>query len=150
MTIGTSPVNTSTRMATFATSLLTGGSHQITATYSGSANDAPSTSAALTKLVNKAGSKVMLASSLNPSNFGNPVTFTATVVPAFGGSVSGTVTFKNFGTVLGSGAVNSSTGKATFSTSTLRGAETHSMTAVYSGNTNLNGNTSPVLSQVVK
>jgi pro-kumamolisin-like protein/Big-like domain-containing protein len=150
VTIGTSLVNTSNRMATFATSLLTGGSHQLTAVYSGSGNDAPSTSAALTKIVNKAGSKVTLASSLNPSNSGQAVTLNAIVVPAFGGSVSGTVTFKNFGTVIGSSSVNSSTGKATFTTSTLRGNETHSITAVYLGNANLNGNTSPAVSQVVK
>jgi Big-like domain-containing protein len=150
VTLGASAVNTSSHVATFATSLLTGGSHHITAIYGGNVNDGPSTSETLTKLINKAGSKVTLASSRNPSNFGNLVTFTATVVPAFGGSVSGTVSFKNFGTVLGSAAVNTSTGKATFSTSTLKGAETHAMTAVYSGNTNLNGNTSPALSQVVK
>jgi hypothetical protein len=150
VTLGTGAVNVSTHVATFATSLLTGGSHQIMAIYSGSVNDGPSTSDVLTKVINKAGSKVTLASSPNPSNFGTLVTFTATVAPAFGGSVSGAVMFKNFGTVLGSAAVNSSTGKATFSASTLKGAETHSMTAVYSGNASLNGNTSPVLSQVVK
>jgi hypothetical protein len=150
VTLGTTTVNTSTHLAIFTTSLLTGGSHQITATYGGNVDDAPSTSAALTKVVNKAGSKVTLASSPNPSNFGNSVTFTATVIPAFGGSVSGTVMFKNFGTVLGSAAINSSTGKATFSTSILKGAETHLMTAVYSGNGSLAGNTSPILSQVVK
>jgi hypothetical protein len=150
LTLGTSAVNTSTHVATFATSLLTGGSHQIMAIYGGSVNDGPSTSEVLTKVINKAGSKVTLASSRNPSNFGTLVTFTAAVVPTFGGSVSGTVTFKNFGTVLGSAAVNTSTGKATFSTSILKGAETHSMTAVYSGNASLAGNTSPILSQVVK
>jgi hypothetical protein len=76
------------------------------------------------------------------------VTFTATVSatsPA-AGTPSGTVTFKDGGSTLGSGALAG--GSATFSTSALTGG-THSITAVYNGDGNFNGSTSSALSQLV-
>jgi hypothetical protein len=88
-----------------------------------------------------------LASSLNPSLFGQSVTFTATVTST-GATLTptGTVTFKDGTTTLGTGSLGS--GKATFKTSALSVAS-HSITAVYGGSTNFSGSTSPVLSQVV-
>ncbi len=88
-----------------------------------------------------------LSSSANPSLHGNPVTFTAVVVPTLsGGAPSGTVTFKNGTVTLGTGSV--SAGKATLSTTTL-GVGAHSITAVYSGNSNFAGSTSVSIHQVV-
>jgi hypothetical protein len=46
---------------------------------------------------------VTLTSSQNPSNFGQAVTFTATVT---GTSPTGTVTFKDGATVLGTGTLS--------------------------------------------
>ena len=107
-------------------------------------NSAPATTA-----VSKADANVTLASSKNPATYGDNVTFTATVTPKSPstGSPTGTVTFKDGATTLGSGAVDNS-GVATLSTSSLNAA-THSITAEYSGDTNFNGASSAALSQVV-
>jgi hypothetical protein len=87
-----------------------------------------------------------LASSLNPSNFGQSVTFTATVSSG-SGTPTGTVTFKDGTTALGT--VNLSSGQAQLSTSTLSVA-THSITAIYNGTSTFSTSTSATLSQAVK
>jgi hypothetical protein len=71
--IGSSPVSGSGKngSATLAVSTLAAGARAITAAYSGDANNPASTSAPLTQLV-KAASTVALASSGNPSNYGQP------------------------------------------------------------------------------
>jgi len=84
-----------------------------------------------------------LASSANPSGYGSSVTFTATVT---GSSPTGTVTFNDGTTNLGTGAVSG--GKATLATSTLI-VGTHSITAAYSGDTKNNASTSSALTQTV-
>ena len=82
-----------------------------------------------------------LASSLNPSVYGQPVTFTATVSPVLEpGSVAptGTVTFYDNGTAIGTGtlAVVGGVDKATFTTSALP-AGADAITAAYtSGDAN--------------
>ncbi len=72
------------------------------------------------------------------------VTFTATVSPA---TATGTVTFKEGTTTLGTGTL--SAGRTTFSISTLTQG-THTITAVYGGNTTYAGSTSVNLTQTVK
>jgi len=129
--------------ATFSTSTLTAGSHSITAAYGGATSYNTSTSSTLTQTVNKANTTLTLASSKNPSTYGSSVTFTATVSPS---AATGTVTFKDGSTILGTGTVSS--GKATFGTSTLI-AGSHSITAVYGGDTNYNTSTSSALTQTV-
>ncbi len=91
-----------------------------------------------------------VSSSINPSGFGQSVTFTATVAPIAPatGTPTGTVQFKDGSTNLGS-AVTLSNGSAQFTTSTLTGGS-HSITAVYSGDTNFITSTSTAISQVVK
>jgi hypothetical protein len=86
-----------------------------------------------------------VASSLNPSTFGQSVTFTATVTSS-GGTPPGQVTFKDGSTTLGTATLAS--GKATLATKTLS-VGSHSITAVYGGSTDFSGSTSAVLSQVV-
>jgi hypothetical protein len=140
-TLGTGTL--SSGKATFSTSTLTAGSHSITAAYGGATNYNGSTSSELTQTVNKANTTLTLASSKNPSTYGSSVTFTATVSPS---AATGTVTFKDGTTTLGTGTVSS--GKATFSTSTLIAAS-HSITAVYGGDTNYNTSTSSALTQTV-
>jgi hypothetical protein len=144
--IGTATLNAS-GIATHTMSSLTVGAHSMTVTYAGDTNHAGSNSAALTQTVNKASTKTAVVSSHNPSTHGTAVTFTATVTPAFGGTATGTVTFKNGTTVLGTGAVNASN-KATFTTSTLA-VGTHSITGTYGGNASFKVSVSPVLKQVV-
>ena len=89
--------------------------------------------------------QVTVASNLNPSTYGNPVTFTATVNPS---TATGTVTFYDFnGTVtLGSGTLNS--GMATLTISTIAPG-VHSITATYNGDAHDVSSTSAVLGQTV-
>jgi len=89
-------------------------------------------------------STTAIASSLNPSSFGQAVTFTASVTPA---SATGTITFKNGSATLGTVAIAS--GKAKLTTSALM-AGTHTITAVYGGSSTVAGSTSPAVSQTVK
>ena len=107
-----------------------------------------SASAALTETVAKATSTTVATSSLNPSIYGEAVTFTATITSSHGGSVSGTVTFKDGATTLGTGAVNTTTNKATFTTSVLAEGS-HSITADYGGSVNDAASNSAALAQTV-
>lgn len=136
--------------ASLSTSALAAGAHSITASYSGDANDSASTSSVLTQTVNSViATTTSLTSAPNPSVRGQSVTFTAKVVPTSGtGTPTGTVSFLNGSAVIGSSAVNGS-GVATLAYSGLA-AGTHSITAKYSGDSNYNGSTSVVLSQVVR
>jgi hypothetical protein len=90
-----------------------------------------------------------LTSSVDPSVFGQPVTFTATVsaVPPGSGTPTGTVTFKDNGVTLATSIMTG--GSATFLTSSFS-AGTHRITAVYGSDTNFFGSTSGTLSQTVK
>jgi hypothetical protein len=90
-------------------------------------------------------SSTSLASSLNPSNVGQSVTFTATVT---GSTPTGTVQFKDGVTSLGAPVTVNGAGVATLATSALSVA-THSITAVYSGDGSNATSTSPIVSQVV-
>ncbi len=146
-TIGTGTL--SGGLASFTTTSLAAGTHSLSAVYAGSANDLSSASAALKVTVGKAGTKTAIASSLNPATHGTAVTFAATVSPAYAGTVSGTVTFKNGSATLGTAAVNTSTHKATLTTSALA-TGTHTITALYGGSSNLNASTSAALSEVIK
>ena len=141
-TLGTGSL--SSGKATYSTSTLTAGSHSITGSYAGDSNCNSSTSSALTQTVNKANTTTTLSSSSNPSAFGSTVTFTATVSST---TATGTATFKDGSTTLGTG--NVSNGVATYSTSSLA-IGSHSITAVYSGDSNYNTSTSSKLTQAVK
>ena len=87
-----------------------------------------------------------LSPSANPSPVDQPVTFTATIAPAGGGTPIGSVNFLDNGTVIGQGAVNGS-GKATFTTSSLAGGP-HSITAQSFG-TNFPGSVSSALNETI-
>jgi len=145
--LGTRTLNAA-GVATISTNALAIGNHSITAVYAGNADFLASTSPARSQTINKASTKSAVASSKNPSTHGTAVTFTATVTPAFGGTATGKVTFKDGAAVLGTGTVNASN-KATFTTSTLA-VGTHNITAVYPGDTHFAGSTSAALKQVVK
>ncbi|MFB7613991.1 Ig-like domain repeat protein [Kitasatospora sp. NPDC056181] len=88
-----------------------------------------------------------LASSVDPSVYGQPVAFTATVVPPPDG---GTVTFKVDGTQLGSPvAVNTTTGAATSAGTAALSVGTHNVDAAYNGDPNYQGDTAMTLVQTV-
>src|SRR5262249_6876561 len=112
-----------------------------------------STAPAFSQTVNRANSLSTVGSSVNPSVFGQSVTFTATVtaVAPGAGTPSGTVTFKDGGRTVSTQRLSG--GVATFTTSALS-VGSHSVTATYSGDSNFNatgmgGSTAPALNQVV-
>jgi Pro-kumamolisin, activation domain/Bacterial Ig-like domain (group 3) len=131
--------------ATLSTSALTGGSHSISATYAGATYFTGST-ASLTEVIANT-TTTTLASSANPSQFGQSVTFTATIGHSGSASPTGTVQFLNGTAVLGTAPVSG--GTAALSTSTLTVAASHSIKAVYSGDANFSGSTSGVFKQQV-
>jgi MBG domain (YGX type)/Bacterial Ig-like domain (group 3)/Beta-propeller repeat len=88
-----------------------------------------------------------LTSSLSSSVDGQAITLTAQITPSLVGTPTGTVTFSDGATVLGTGPLNGS-GSASISTSLLP-AGTDSITAVYSGDTYFGGSTSSALALTV-
>ncbi len=146
--LGTVALNGSGQ-ATLSTSALTLGAHTITVQYAGDANFLASTSLGLTQNISQAATSTTVASGLNPSVFGQSVTFTATVVVTAPGTgtPTGTVTFRDGVTVMGTGTLNGS-GQATFSTSSLN-AGAHGINAQYAGDANYQASTSANLTQNV-
>jgi hypothetical protein len=129
--------------ATCNVTTLAVGAHSITATYDGDANDFPSTSSVLMQNVTIATPVVSVISSANPSAVGQVVTLVAAVSPFI---ATGTVTFFDGESLLGTGTLN--LGAATLAISTLS-AGSHSLSATYGGDANDNPGTSPVVTQVV-
>ena len=93
--------------------------------------------------VNKASIGLSLSSSVSESSHGRAVTFTATVTGAKG---TGTVTFQDGESTMGSSTL--SNGAATYTISTLS-IGSHSITAVYSGDANFAGSTSSAVDLTV-
>jgi Bacterial Ig-like domain (group 3) len=88
-----------------------------------------------------------LTASPTSSKVNDPVDFTATVTPSSAITPTGTVTFMDGATTLGSSRPLVSK-QASFQTS-FANAGTHSITAVYSGDSNFTGSTSPALNYSV-
>ena len=88
---------------------------------------------------------IALASSANPALLSNSIVLTATVSSS-AGTPTGSVSFYDEATLLGSGTL--AAGTATYATSSLA-SDTHSITAVYAGDSGFLSATSSVLSQVV-
>ncbi len=136
---------TASGVATFTTSSLAVGTHSITASYSGDTQYSASTSAPISQTISKNTTTTAVTSSLNPSSYEQPVTFTV-IVSSRGVTPTGTVTFENGSTPIGSGTLTN--GIAIFSTATLA-TGTSSITAVYGGDTSSLNSTSPALNQIV-
>ena len=120
--------------------------YPITYSYDGNTNFNAASNSSTTLTVTSSASATGLTSSVNPSNFGESVTFAASV-SASSGTPTGTVIFKDGSTNLGSGTLSS--GKTSFTTSTLA-VGGHSIEAVYGGDQNFASSTSSVLTQMVK
>jgi hypothetical protein len=99
-------------------------------------------------LLNNGGTVLTTTSSMNPSQFGQPVAFTTTVTASVhgAGNPTGTVSFVNGSTILGASVI--SDGKASLTTSTLA-VGTHAISAFYSGNANFNPSAARPLRQMV-
>jgi hypothetical protein len=95
----------------------------------------------------KAGTSTSIISNLNPSTYGQKVTWTATVTSTGSITPTGKVSFTWNGYTIGSATLNSS-GVATLTKSNLN-ADAFPLTAVYAGDATNLGSTSAVLSQVV-
>ncbi len=137
---------TSGGAASFSISSLSVAAHGITAVYAGDSTLAASTSKAISQVVTKDATSTVVSSSINPSAYGQAVTFTAVATPMGSYAIAGTVTFKSGGTVLGTGSTTN--GSASYTTSALT-AGAASITAVYNGDSNNAVSTSAALSQAV-
>lgn len=139
-------VSLSAGVAKYSTSALPAGTNVITAAYQGDANHNTSTSAPVDQMVLVA-TTTTLATSPNPSIYGQPVLLTAAVTSSAGTPPNGeAITFKQGSTVLGSGNLNG--GTATFSVATLA-VGTKGLSAVYGGDSKFNTSTSSTVSQVI-
>jgi hypothetical protein len=131
-------------VATCTYAILPAGLDMVTATYSGDANFS-STSGLLNQRV-LAITTTTLASSATVSMSGSSVTFTATVTTSGSTVPTGTISFVDDSTTMGTGTLTS--GVASYTTLSL-GVGQHQMTAVYSDDTNNAGSVSAVLTQTV-
>ena len=123
---------------------LTAGSHSFACTYAGDTKFYGSTSNTTSGNVGQASTSVSLGTSGTPSNYGSAVTFTASVSPS---AATGTIQFKDGASNLGS-PVTLSGDSAVYTTSTLT-VGSHTITAVYNGDTNYAGSTSAGTTQTV-
>jgi hypothetical protein len=147
--LGTMPLSTTGGIttATFTTASLTAGTHPITTAYSGDSNNAPSTSDPLSQIV-EAGTITTLSTSGSPSLLNGTVTFTVSVPAAANGQPTGTVSFRDNGTEIGTGTLDGS-GNTSFATSALT-LGSHPITAVYLRDALNAGSTSAVVTQNVQ
>jgi uncharacterized repeat protein (TIGR01451 family) len=122
-----------------------GVSGSLTNAVTATATNATSASNSVAISVNFVSTTISLSSSANPSAPGQSVTFTARVASG-GGTPTGTVTFGDGASAIGTGAL--AAGVATFTTASLsKGA--HSITAIYAGATGFAASASSALTQTV-
>ena len=140
-------VNGSSATATFTTSSLTVATHPITAVYSGDSFDSPSTSPSLSQVVQNATDGVTLSSSAASIVFGSPLTLTATV-SGDGSTPTGTVALLDGASTVASLPVPAN-GIVIFVNPALA-IGSHTLTAVYSGDTNHASVTSSALPQIIQ
>jgi hypothetical protein len=144
---GSTVVATSTRNTagtwTFTPVGLGVGSHTLTAQYDGDLRNAPSISGSVTVNIVKGVADITLASSLGVSEIGDTVTFSANISPVTSGSIS----FFNGTTLLGTGTIDAS-GLATYTTSSLP-TGSNSITASFAGNSDVHAAISSPLTQTV-
>jgi large repetitive protein len=127
------------------------GTHAISAVYSGDADFSGSTSPVFTQTINQGATATDITSSMNPSVSGEGLFYTVTVtavVPA-SGTATGSVTFMDGGSAVAGCVAQPLTAAIATCNETYAGAGTHSITALYSGDANFTGSTSPALTQTV-
>ena len=146
--LGTGTLSSGT--ATYSTSSLAVGTHSITASYGGDTSNEASTSSAVTVTVTVnalATTATALTASSTSAAAGTAITFTAAVKGASGSAApTGTVTFYDGATSLGTGTL--SAGSATYTTSSLA-VGVHSITASYGGDANNRSSTSIAISVTI-
>jgi hypothetical protein len=147
-TLGTSNLNgLAADVATYTTStklLASGSPHSLTATYSASTSDLGSVSKPVSLTVGLSGTTTAFTvTPPQPWVSGQALTILATVAPLAPGTgtPTGTVTFYNGSTKLGSGTLNKAATDQTTFVAKLPAPATNSLTAVYAGDTNYNTST---------
>jgi hypothetical protein len=144
--LGTAHVNANGQAALVVA--LGAGKHSLKATFQGDSAFAASTSAAVTETVHRDSTTVAVSPSSDPSVAGQPVTFTATVTPVapMAGTPTGTVTFFDGSTALGTVTLDAN-GKAALTTqfATLGNQQ---IKAVYNGNSNFAASSHTITEQV--
>ncbi len=88
-------------------------------------------------------STTTLTSSLNPSGYGSGVILTATVSPS---SATGTITFKDSATTIGTASIGHGSGSLTISSLSVG---SHTLTAIYEGSPSLSESTSNTINQTI-
>ena len=135
-TIGGAVALNDSGVAQLTTSAFSVGNHTITANYAGdvAAGFDPSSGPLNSnpQTVFAAATTTSVTSSADPSVFGQPVTFTATVSTAGFGTPTGNVQFLDNGNTIGGAVALNVSGQAQLTTSTLS-VSNHTITAVYSG-----------------
>jgi hypothetical protein len=122
-------------VATYTINTLSAGSHSITVSYAGDSNYSSAVSPVVTQVIMRTAATISLTSSLNPSTYGDAVTFTVTATGVAGlGTPTGTVAVSDGGALLAIVTLDAS-GAATKTIQTLI-VGSHSLTAVYGGDTN--------------
>ena len=117
----------------------------MTAVYQGNASFTTSISSGVDQVVEATAlteTTTVVASSVNPSTFGQTITLTATV-SGQGGTPSGSVEFRDGATLVGTAALDGN-GVATLDASDLAVGD-HQITAVYPGDDTFSGSTSAAL-----
>jgi uncharacterized repeat protein (TIGR01451 family) len=149
---GTAAMATSSATATLSVS---GSPHTVKAVYTNIDGNFSGSSGTLSQTVNPAPTSTTVTSSVNPSIFGQSVTFTATVANTAGAGIStatptGSVQFMDGASLLGTPQPVSGLGTATMTTSALT-AGSHSIISVYANvDGNFKGSASTTLTQVVQ
>jgi hypothetical protein len=124
-------------VASVSSSSLTVGTHNIVATYTSDSSTFLGGSGTLSQEVDMASTSTGLTSSANPAVFGQPVTLTASVgaLAPGAGTPTGTVTFADGTTTLGSAVLSGGMASTTTSGLSVGG---HNLTASYGGDGNFN------------
>jgi subtilase family serine protease len=150
---GTLATVSGTQVATLAIDSLPVGADSITGAYGGDSNNARSTSAVLSQTITAVATTTVVASNLNPANYGAAVTFTATVTTTGSIKPTGKVTFYSGTTSLGTAALGTTGGPTVAMTALTTSAPLpvgmDSITAVYAGDLNNSGSTSAALTETV-
>jgi hypothetical protein len=144
--LGTGALNSS-GVATLTVSFSTAGTHPLTVSYPGVGFFQAANSAVLNETVQTLGTTLGLTSSVNPVNVNANTVLTATATST-SGTPTGTITFMDGSTVLGTAPLNAS-GVATLTVS-FSNPGTHPLTASYPATGAYDAATSPVVNENVQ
>lgn len=148
--LGTAPLTTSgdSVVASLVTSALLEGTDTLTASYSGDGEYSASTSPPVTEVITGAATTTVVTSSANPSEYGQSVTYTATVsASAGGGTPTGWVTFGVDG-VNQTSVQLSSNGTAAWTPLTSLAVGSHTITASYAGTSSYGASSGSIVETV--